>query len=240
MMKQVLRRTLGPLALASSVATFVMGYFITPPDVVQGELARLVYIHPAQAWVALYLSFGAATIASALYLWPRTRSMVADRVAASAVEVATLFIGLTLLTGAIWGRPTWGVWWVWDARLTSTAVLGVLMLGYLALRRANDDPQVRAKRSAVFAILTAINIPIIHFSVMWWTTLHQGATVFTEDRQLKIHGSMAWTLLLSFIAFSLDFAWMVRARYRIADHEAAQRDSELDTALRARRTESAS
>jgi heme exporter protein C len=190
--------------------------------------------------VALYLSFGAATIASALYLWPRTRSMVADRVAASAVEVATLFIGLTLLTGAIWGRPTWGVWWVWDARLTSTAVLGVLMLGYLALRRANDDPQVRAKRSAVFAILTAINIPIIHFSVMWWTTLHQGATVFTEDRQLKIHGSMAWTLLLSFIAFSLDFAWMVRARYRIADHEAAQRDSELDSALQARRTESAS
>jgi len=239
-MKQVLRRTLGPFALASSVATFVMGYFVTPPDVVQGELARLVYIHPAQAWVALYLSFGAATIASALYLWPRTRSMVADRVAASAVEVATLFIGLTLLTGAIWGRPTWGVWWVWDARLTSTAVLGVLMLGYLALRRANDDPQVRAKRSAVFAILTAINIPIIHFSVMWWTTLHQGATVFTEDRQLKIHGSMAWTLLLSFIAFSLDFAWMVRARYRIADHEAAQRDSELDSALQARRTESAS
>ena len=239
-MKQVLRRTLGPLALASSVATFVMGYFVTPPDVVQGELARLVYIHPAQAWVALYLSFGAATIASALYLWPRTRSMVADRVAASAVEVATLFIGLTLLTGAIWGRPTWGVWWVWDARLTSTAVLGVLMLGYLALRRANDDPQVRAKRSAVFAILTAINIPIIHFSVMWWTTLHQGATVFTEDRQLKIHGSMAWTLLLSFIAFSLDFAWMVRARYRIADHEAARRDSELDSALQARRTESAS
>ena len=239
-MKQVLRRTLGPLALASSVATFVMGYFVTPPDVVQGELARLVYIHPAQAWVALYLSFGAATIASALYLWPRTRSMVADRVAASAVEVATLFIGLTLLTGAIWGRPTWGVWWVWDARLTSTAVLGVLMLGYLALRRANDDPQMRAKRSAVFAILTAINIPIIHFSVMWWTTLHQGATVFTEDRQLKIHGSMAWTLLLSFIAFSLDFAWMVRARYRIADHEAARRDSELDSALQARRTESAS
>jgi len=114
------------------------------------------------------------------------------------------------------------------------------MLGYLALRRANDDPQVRAKRSAVFAILTAINIPIIHFSVMWWTTLHQGATVFTENRHLKIHGSMAWTLLLSFIAFSLDFAWMVRARYRIAESEAGQRDSELDAALQARRTESAS
>ena len=239
-MKRLTRQALGPLALASSVATLVLGYFITPPDKVQGELARLVYIHPAQAWVALYLSFGTATIASALYLWPRTRSMVADRVAASAVEVSTLFIGLTLLTGSIWGRPTWGVWWVWDARLTSTAVLGVLMLGYLALRRANDDPQVRAKRSAVFAILTAVNVPIIHFSVMWWKTLHQGATVFTENRHLKIHGSMAWTLLLSFVAFSLDFAWMVRARYQIADQEAGRRDADLDAALLARRTESAS
>jgi heme exporter protein C len=114
------------------------------------------------------------------------------------------------------------------------------MLGYLALRRANDDAQVRAKRSAVFAILTAVNVPIIHFSVMWWKTLHQGATVFTQNRHLKIHGSMAWTLLLSFIAFSLNFAWMVRARYRIADHEAAERDSELDNALKARRTESVS
>ncbi len=237
-MKTLMQRTLGPVALATTVVTLIMGYFITPPDKVQGELARLVYIHPAQAWVALYLSFGTATIASALYLWPRTRSMVSDRVAEAAVEVSTLFIGLTLLTGSIWGRPAWGVWWVWDARLTSTAVLGVLMLGYLALRRANDDPLVRAKRSAVFAILTAVNVPIIHFSVVWWKTLHQGATVFTDNRHLKIHGSMAWTLLLSFIAFSLDFAWMVRARYRIAEAQSASRDRELESALTSRRTES--
>ena len=214
-----------------------MGYFVTPADKVQGELARLVYIHPAQAWVALYLSFGTATLASALYLWPRTRSATADRIAAAAVEVSTVFIALTLITGSIWGRPTWGVWWVWDARLTSTAVLGVLMLGYLALRRANDDPLLRARRSAVFAILTAINVPIVHFSVVWWKTLHQGATVFTDNRHLKIHGSMAWTLLLSFLALSLDFAWLVRARYRVGSVSAANESADLEAALEARRTE---
>ncbi len=236
-MKKLTALILGPVALVTTLITLWMGYFVTPADKVQGELARLVYIHPAQAWVALYLSFGTATLASALYLWPRTRSVTADRIAAAAVEVSTVFIALTLITGSIWGRPTWGVWWVWDARLTSTAVLGVLMLGYLALRRANDDPLLRARRSAVFAILTAINVPIVHFSVVWWKTLHQGATVFTDNRHLKIHGSMAWTLLLSFIALSLDFAWLVRARYRVGSVSAANESADLEAALEARRTE---
>lgn len=238
-MQRLLSRSLGPLALVTSLATIVMGVWITPPDAVQGDLARLLYIHPALAWVALYLSFGTATVASALYLWPRTRSMTADRVAEAAVEVSTLFIALTLITGSIWGRPTWGVWWVWDARLTSTAVLGVFMLGILALRRANDDPTVRAKRSAVLALLTALNVPIVHFSVLWWKTLHQGATVFTDNRDIKIHGSMAWTLLLSFIALTLVFGWMVRARYRIATGVQVQRDAALDAAMEQRRQEGA-
>ena len=236
-MKKLTALILGPVALVTTLITLWMGYFVTPADKVQGELARLVYIHPAQAWVALYLSFGTATLASALYLWPRTRSATADRIAAAAVEVSTVFIALTLITGSIWGRPTWGVWWVWDARLTSTAVLGVLMLGYLALRRANDDPLLRARRSAVLAILTAINVPIVHFSVVWWKTLHQGATVFTDNRHLKIHGSMAWTLLLSFLALSLDFAWLVRARYRVGSVSAANESADLEAALEARRTE---
>lgn len=238
-MQRLLSRSLGPLALVTSLATIVMGVWITPPDAVQGDLARLLYIHPALAWVALYLSFGTATVASALYLWPRTRSMTADRVAEAAVEVSTLFIALTLITGSIWGRPTWGVWWVWDARLTSTAVLGVFMLGIRALRRANDDPTVRAKRSAVLALLTALNVPIVHFSVLWWKTLHQGATVFTDNRDIKIHGSMAWTLLLSFIALTLVFGWMVRARYRIATGVQVQRDAALDAAMEQRRQEGA-
>jgi len=237
MTRTLLRKALGPVALVTSVLTVWLGLFVTPKDVVQGDLARLVYVHPAEAWVALYLSFGTATVASALYLWPRTRSMVVDRIAEAAVEVSVVFIALTLLTGSLWGRPAWGVWWVWDARLTSTAVLGVLAVGYLALRRANDDPQVRARRSAVLAILSAVNVPIVHFSVLWWKTLHQGATVFTDNRHLKIHGLMAWTLLLSFVALSLDYAWLVRARYRISDARAARQAVTLDDALRARQAE---
>ena len=239
MMKQLSPRLLGPVTLALLALTFWLGLWVTPPDKVQGDLVRLVYVHPAIAWVALYVSFGTATIASALYLWKRTRSMVMDRVAHCAMEVSVVFIILTLITGSIWGRPTWGVWWAWDARLTSTAILGVLAIGYLALRRANDDPALRARRSAVFAILTAINVPIIHFSVLWWKTLHQGATVFTANRTLLIHGIMAWTLLISFVAFTLLFFWLLRARYRLEVRRDASRTVALEASLVQRRREGA-
>jgi heme exporter protein C len=224
MMKQLSQRLLGPVTLVLLALTFWLGLWITPPDKIQGNLVRLLYVHPAVAWVALYVSFGTATIASALYLWKRT---------------SVVFIGLTLITGSIWGRPTWGVWWAWDARLTSTAILGVLALGYLALRRANDDPALRARRSAVFAILSAINVPIIHFSVQWWKTLHQGATVFTSTRTLLVHGSMAWTLLISFLGFTLLFFWLLRARYRLEVQRETMTSATLDEALASRRSEGA-
>ena len=238
-MKLLSQRLLGPVTLAALALTAWLGLVVTPPDKIQGDLARLVYVHPAIAWVALYLSFGTAAIASALYLWSRTHSMVVDRVAHCAMEVSLVFIVLTLITGSIWGRPTWGVWWAWDARLTSTAILGVLALGYLALRRANDDPALRARRSAVFAILSAINVPIIHFSVQWWKTLHQGATVFTANRTLKIHGIMVWTLLLSFVAFTMLYFWLLRARYRLEARRERAVSRSVTEALEQRRREGA-
>ena len=231
------QRLLGPVTLACLAATFVLGLWVTPEDQTQKNLVRLLYVHPPIAWVALYVSFGTATIASCLYLWKRTRSMIMDRIAHCAMEVSVVFIVLTLITGSIWGRPTWGVWWAWDARLTSTAILGVFALAYLALRRANDDPVVRARRSAVFAILTAINVPIIHFSVVWWKTLHQGASVLTSTGQLNVHGSMLLAMLLGFVGFTLLFFWLLRERYRLEVKREAHSVATFDEALSLRRRE---
>ena len=219
-------RVVGALALVSTAATVWLGLWVTPPDAVQKNLVRLVYLHPPIAWVALYLAFGLSALASLLYLWRRTRSMFWDRLAASSVEVGVVFNALTLATGMIWGRPTWGVWWTWDARLTSTALLLVLFLGYLALRRVPADPEVRARRCAVAALVAFVDVPIVHFSVIWWQTLHQGATVLNANLSPTIHGSMAWTLLLGFIALTLVFVWMVGVRYQIevlADRTGAER-----------------
>jgi heme exporter protein C len=231
------QRLLGPVTLLLLALTFVLGLWVTPQDQTQHELVRLLYIHPPIAWVALYVSFGTATIASCLYLWKRTRSMNMDRIAHCAMEISVVFIVLTLITGSIWGRPTWGVWWAWDARLTSTAILGVFALAYLALRRANDDPLARARRSAVFAILTAINVPIIHFSVVWWKTLHQGASVLTSTGQLNVHGSMLLTMFLGFIGFTMLFFWLLRERYRLEVRRDLKSANTLDEALALRQRE---
>lgn len=227
-------RILGIAALVSIVCTVWLGLWITPPDKVQHQLVRLLYIHPPIAWVALYCAFGIAALASILWLWPRTRSPLWDRLAASAVEVGAVFTALTLVTGSIWGRPTWGVWWAWDARLTSTALLFVMLLGYLALRRVPSDADTRSRRCAVAALIAAVDVPIVHFSVDWWKTLHQGATVLNANLSPTVHGSMAWTLLLGFVAFTLVFAWMLAMRLRIETLEQALEGAELDEALHER------
>jgi len=214
-----------------------LGLWVTPPDRTQHDLVRLVYLHPPIAWVALYLAFGTAVVASLLWLWPRTRSALWDRLAVSAMEVGVVFTALTLATGAIWGRPTWGVWWVWDARLTSTALLLVLQLGYLALRRVPGSDEARARRSALAAVIAGVDVPIVHFSVNWWRTLHQSATVLNADLSPTIHGAMAWTLLLGFVSVSLVFAWMLAVRYRAEVLADALSQGVLDEALAERRAE---
>jgi len=227
-------RWLGVAAVVSVVATVWLGLWVTPPDAVQHDLVRLVYVHPPIAWVSLYLAFGIAAVSSVLWLWPRTRSPFWDRLAASSVEVGTVFTALTLVTGSIWGRPTWGVWWAWDARLTSTALLLVLLLGYLAVRRVAGAPEARARRCAVVALVAAVDVPIVHFSVDWWHTLHQNATVLNANLSPTIHGAMAWTLLLGFVAFTLVFAWMLAVRYRIEVLVEGALAAEIDLALHER------
>ena len=218
--------------------TVWLGLWVTPPDVHQRELVRLLYIHPPIAWVALYLAFGVAGVASLLWLWPRTRARAWDRLAGASMEVGIVFTALTLLTGMLWGRPTWGVWWVWDARLTSTALLLVMQLGYLALRRVPADPDARARRSAVAALVAAVDVPIVHFSVDWWHTLHQPGTVLNPELSAKVHGAMAWTLLLGFVSITLLFAWLLAERYRIEVLSDEAADAGLESALAERWAES--
>ena len=221
----------GILGVVCTGFTVWLGLWITPPDAVQGNLARLLYIHPPIATVALYWAGGVALAGSLLYLWPRTRSFFWDRLAAASVEVGAVFSALTCITGSIWGRPAWGVWWAWDARLTSSALLLLLELGYLALRRVPADPAIRARRCAVAALLIAVDVPIVHFSVDWWQTLHQTGTVLDPGFHLHVHGSMAWTFLLGFIAFSLIYVWLLGVRYRIEVLQDQVGDQEMEVSL---------
>jgi heme exporter protein C len=234
-------RVLGLLTLSGLVFTAVLALAVSPADVNQLDAVRLLYIHAPTAWLALYLSFGVTTIASALYLWPRTRSRFWDLVAGASAEIGVLFLGLTLAIGSIWGRTTWGVWWTWDARLTTTAVLFVLYLGYLALRRVPDDVDTRSKRCAIAALAAFVGVPIVHMSVEWWRTLHQGASILDRRRLAdpEIHGSMLLTLLVSVVAFTLLYAWLLVHRYRLAKLEEQVEDRVLEIAIAERRAEGA-
>jgi heme exporter protein C len=226
-------QAVGLVAVLAIVATYILGLWVTPPAAVMGNLVRLLYVHPPVAWVA-YLAYGVTSVASILYLWKRTRDPRWDLIAASSAEIGVVFTALTLITGSIWGRPTWGVWWTWDARLTTTALLFLLYVGYLALRRATPDASQRAKRSAVAALIAFIDVPIVHQSVVWWKTLHQSATVFNASLSPKVHGEMAWTLLLGFVAFSLAYVWMLIRRYQIAASMAKRDEIVLQSALEER------
>ncbi|MGQ0744124.1 MAG: cytochrome c biogenesis protein CcsA [Acidimicrobiales bacterium] len=232
-------RILGGSAAAGLLLTLVLGLWLSPADLYQRDAVRLLYVHVPTAWLALYLSFGVTSLASALYLWRRTRSRFWDLLAGSSAEIGLVFLGLTLAVGSIWGRATWGVWWTWDARLTTTAVLAILYLGYLALRSAPGDPEVTARRSAVVALFAFADVPLIHFSVEWWRTLHQPASLLDQRRLLdpQITGEMAATLAVAVVAFTLLYAWLLVTRFRVAAMEDQAGRGRLAVALAQRHAE---
>lgn len=227
-------RILGGLALMSTAAVVILGLAVTPPDVNQGQLVRLIYVHPAVATMA-YVAFGVTAVASLLYLMPRTRSWRWDRLAGASAEVGVVFCALTLATGSIWGRPAWGVWWTWDARLTLTALLCALFIGYLALRRTGGTAPSRALRCAVAGVLFSAVVPIDHYATQWWRTLHQPDTL--NSLHPLIHGVQLWTMLLSFASFGLVYAWLVIHRTRLELLESRLENEGLALALAARRAE---
>jgi heme exporter protein C len=225
-------RTLGILAIAGVAVLVLLGLFATPEDQVQGDAVRPIYVHVPSAWIA-YLAFGTTALCSALYLWKRTRSLTLDRFAGAAAEIGVLFTGLALVTGMLWGRITWGVFWTWDARLTSTALLFVLFLGYLALRRLPAAPDVRAKRAAIAGLIAFIDVPIVHMSVRWWNTLHQDPTILRSDPEIE--GLMLFTVIYGVAVFTLVFAWMLLHRQRQLWLEDHQLDIDVDRAIAERR-----
>ena len=232
-------RVLGWLTLAGLALTVWLALVVSPPDVNQKDAVRLLYVHVPTAWLAMYVSFGVTTLASILYLWRRTRSRFWDLAAGASAEVGVLFIGLTLAIGSIWGRATWGVWSTWDARLTSTAVLFFLYLGYPAVRRVPSDPEVRSRRAAIVAIAAFVDVPVVHKSVEWLRTLHQPASLFDERRLFdpQITGTMALTLVVAVVAFTLLYVWLLIHRFRLAHLQEKADDRQLADALAERRAE---
>jgi heme exporter protein C len=202
------------LAVVSAVAvatSLVLSLIVAPPDAVQGEVQRIMYVHVPAAWLA-YLSFLVVFVASIAYL--RTSKTRWDRVAAASAEIGVLFTALAIALGSLWGKPVWGTWWTWDPRLTTTAVLLLIYVGYLAVRRITDNPTRRARWSAVIGVVGFVDVPIVHLSVTWWRSLHQGPTVFRLGGP-EIHGTMLLALLFGVAAFTLLYSYLMTVRLRV-------------------------
>ena len=177
-----------------------------------GNLARVLFVHVPSAWLA-YLAFGFTLLGSGLYLG--TKDLRWDRFAASSAEVGVFFTTLTIALGMIWGRSTWGVWWTWDARLVLTAVMLFVYLGYLALRRSIPDRIARARRSAWLGILGIVQIPIVHFSVLWWRTLHQPPTVLRPG-SMEMDPPFRAALFTALFAFTVVYVVLMRRRIELS------------------------
>jgi heme exporter protein C len=210
---------LGMLAVLSVIAVYIRAIYFTPVDTLQGAAQKILYVHAPSAWVALYLAFGLVGITSALYLWLKDPKL--DKVASSSAEVGLVFTTVVLITGPLWAKPIWGAFWTWDMRLTLTLFLWFIYAGYLILRGAIDDVEMRARFSAVLGILGAILVPFIHLSVYFFRTLHP-MPVLLKPSAPSMPNEMVITLVSGFVAFTLMYAWLLRERYRLAlDQEAA-------------------
>ena len=198
------------LAVVLIAAGLYLGLFVAPADYRQGESVRIMFVHVPSAWMALsvYTFMAAASAVGLVWKHP-----LADLAAKAAAPVGASFTVIALVTGALWGEPMWGTWWVWDARLTSVLILLFLYLGYMALWQALDDPARAAKAAAILALVGFVNVPIIHFSVEWWSTLHQPASVFRVGGP-TIHGSMLVPLLLMGAGFAAYFVSLLILRLR--------------------------
>ncbi|MFM7820643.1 MAG: cytochrome c biogenesis protein CcsA [Actinomycetota bacterium] len=193
-------------------------------------------VHVPSAWIA-YLAFVLTAVASASWLIGKKHSMGFDRFAGASAEVGVMFMAITLLTGSLWGRLTWGEFWQWDPRLTTTAFLFVTYLGYLAVRRLDGSAEQRARRSAIMALLAVLEIPLVHFSVVIWRSLHQGATVLNPSGDVKLDDLMLFTLFSGVVGFTLVFFWLVLHRQRTMLLVDVVNSRGLDAAIAGRRAE---
>ncbi len=192
------------------VSGLYFGLFASPADYQQGETVRIMYVHVPSAWMALFCYTALAAASAVGLIWKHPLADVAGRATA---PIGACFTFLALATGSLWGKPMWGTWWVWDARLTSVLILFFLYLGYMALNNAFDDPARGARASAILALVGFVNVPIIKFSVDWWNTLHQPASVVKMGGP-AIHPSMLIPLLLMGLAFTTYYVWVVLIRIR--------------------------
>ena len=195
------------LALAAGLW---LGLVVAPSDYEQGESYRIIYVHVPAAWMSMFGYMVMASCSAIFLIW---RLKLADVVAAASAPIGAGFTLVALLTGSLWGKPMWGTWWVWDGRLTSELLLLFLYLGYMALRGAFEQPRTAEKAAAILAVVGVVNIPVIHFSVEWWNTLHQPATITKIDAP-SMHPSMLRPLLLMVLAFQLLYFANLATRVR--------------------------
>lgn len=203
----------GAFTLLFLIGAQVSAILVSPPDRDMGHLQKIMYVHVPAAWTT-FLAFFVVLVFSLLVLWKGRETH--DLIAASAAEVGAVFNALTLALGMIWGKPTWGVWWTWDARLTSTLVLLLIFVGYLSLRAFIDEPERRARWSAAVGVLGAINVPIVYLSVKWWRTLHQ-----VQSSPSTVDPAYVYGLRVNAVAFLLVLIYLVRRRYEAARLERA-------------------